>query len=481
MVEVLDNDIPGVAVNPTSLSITEGGSDSYTLVLTKAPTATVTVEISGAAGDVSVSRSRVSFSTSNWNREQTVTVRVSEDDDAVTDAAVTLTHTVTGADEYEDPPFTISPVTVTPKENDMRGVSVNPTSLTIAAGVSGTYRVRLNTEPTDAVDIEVDSPTDDVTVTGSPLVFTPQNWSSEQTVTVTVAEDAGSDEPQSVTLTHTVRGGDYLGVEAASVTVTIPVEGTPGAPRGLTATGGDQQVTLSWNAPASDGGTPIVRYEYRSQEGGSGFTSWTPIPGGASATSYTVTGLDNGTSFTFEVRAVNGVGGGQGATASATLAESVPGAPSGLTATGGDESVTLNWSAPGDGGSQILRYEYRYAASGRVLQRLGDCQRWRERKEPHHQRSDQRHGLWIPGAGGERDRRRFRGFLKPPRRLARLRARRWDCRRVSKARPSRSCGVCRPMTAAPRLPATKCATGWPVDSGATGWPWRVVRVPPATP
>ena len=59
-------------------------------------------------------------------------------------------------------------------------------------------------------------------------------------MTVTVTEDAGSDEPQSVTLTHTVRGGDYLGVEAASVTVTIPVEGTPGAPRGLTATGGDR-------------------------------------------------------------------------------------------------------------------------------------------------------------------------------------------------------------------------------------------------
>ena len=54
VVVVLDNDTPGVAVNPTSLSIAEGGSDSYTLVLTKAPTATVRVEISGAAGDVSL-------------------------------------------------------------------------------------------------------------------------------------------------------------------------------------------------------------------------------------------------------------------------------------------------------------------------------------------------------------------------------------------------------------------------------------------
>ena len=35
-----------------------------------------------------------------------------------------------------------------------------------------------------------------------------------------------------------------------------------------------------------------------------------------------------------------------------------------MTATGGDGSVTLNWGAPEDGGSQILRYEYLYAATG---------------------------------------------------------------------------------------------------------------------
>ena len=98
---ILDANRPGVAVNPTSLSITEGGSDSYTMVLTKAPTASVYVDVSGASGDVRVSRSRLTFSTSNWNREQTVTVSVSEDDDAVQDAAVTLTHKVSGADEYE--------------------------------------------------------------------------------------------------------------------------------------------------------------------------------------------------------------------------------------------------------------------------------------------------------------------------------------------------------------------------------------------
>ena len=310
-----------------------------------------------------VSRSRLTFSTSNWNREQTVTVSVSEDDDAAPDPVVTLTHKVSGADEYEDID-TVSSVTVTLSENDTRGVTVAPTSLTIAAGVSGTYRVRLNTEPTDAVTIVVNSPVDDVTVTGSPLVFTTATWSAEQTVTVSVDEDAGSDEPQSVTLTHSVTGGDYLGVEPASVTVTIPVEGAPSAPTGLTAESGDQSATLTWGAPADDGGTAIVRYEVRYRETGGSYGSWATVPGGASARSATVRNLDNGMSYEFQVRAFNGISPGQAATASATLAESAPGAPSGLTATGGDESVTLNWSAPEDGGSQILRYEYRYAASG---------------------------------------------------------------------------------------------------------------------
>ena len=310
-----------------------------------------------------MSRTRLSFSTSNWNRDQTVTVSLSEDDDAIQDAAVTLTHEVTGADEYEVPPIAFS-VSVILKENDTRGVAVSPTSLTVAAGGSGTYSVSLNTEPTDAVTVVVNSPSDDVTVSGSPLIFTPQNWSRDQTVTVMVAADAGGEEAMSVTLTHTVTGGDYLGVEPASVTVTIPVEGAPSAPTGLTAESGDQSATLTWGAPADDGGTAIVRYEFRYRETGGSYGSWRTAPGGASARSATVRNLDNGTSYEFQVRAFNGISPGHAATASATLAESAPGAPSGLTAAGGDESVTLNWSAPEDGGSQILRYEYRYGATG---------------------------------------------------------------------------------------------------------------------
>ena len=359
---------PGVAINPTSLEITEGGSDSYTVVLTSRPTATVNVNVAGAADDVRVSRTRLSFSTSNWDREQTVTVSLAEDDDAVQDAAVTLTHTVTGADEYEDadPAVPISPVTVTLKENDKRGVTASPTSLTVAAGSSGTYRVGLTSEPLDAVTVTVNSPSDGVTVTGSPLVFIPANWNTQQPVTVNVAADAGKDEEQSFTLTHRVQGGDYSGLEGPTVALTIPVEGAPSAPTGLTAEAGDQSVTLTWGAPADNGGTAILRYEVRYQESGGSYSAWATVSGGATATSTTIGNLENAKSYEFQVRAVNTVAAGHAATASATLAESAPGAPANLTATGGDEQVALSWGAPADGGSQIIRYEYRYGAVGQT-------------------------------------------------------------------------------------------------------------------
>ncbi|MDE2925385.1 MAG: fibronectin type III domain-containing protein [Acidobacteriota bacterium] len=375
--DVKDSDTPGVAINPTSLNITEGGSDSYTVVLTSEPTATVhvNVEVTGASDDVRLNRTRLSFSTGNWDREQTVTVTLAEDDDAVADGQVTLTHTSSGADEYEDTDATtdgvqavdISPVTVTLAENDMTGVTANPTALTVAAGSSGTYRVHLMSEPLDAVTVTVNSPSEDITVAGSPLVFNPDDWNQGKTVTVSVAADAGTEEEQSFMLTHDVTGSsDYAGLEGPTVALTIPVQGAPSTPRGLTAEAGDQSVRLTWRAPANNGGSAIVRYEVRHQEVGGSYGAWSTVPGGATATSTTVGNLENGKDYEFQVRAANAVAAGQPATASATLAESAPGAPASFTATAGDEQVALSWGAASGSGSDILRYEYRYAAAGRA-------------------------------------------------------------------------------------------------------------------
>ena len=79
----------------------------------------------------------------------------------------------------------------------------------------------------------------------------------------------------------------------------------PSPPRDLTATAGDQAVELSWRRPAENGGAQIVRYEYRQQEGDGPVGAWQIIGADPPPTTHRVTALTNGTSYTFQVRAVN--------------------------------------------------------------------------------------------------------------------------------------------------------------------------------
>ena len=94
-----------------------------------------------------------------------------------------------------------------------------------------------------------------------------------------------------------------------------PTTSAPGAPRNLTAVGGDGEVVLSWDAPESNGGFAITDYEYRIN----GRNPWISI--GSTLTTHTVNGLVNGTEYTFRVRAVNAVG----ASAPSNLVEVTPG------------------------------------------------------------------------------------------------------------------------------------------------------------
>ena len=76
---------------------------------------------------------------------------------------------------------------------------------------------------------------------------------------------------------------------------------TPGAPQHLSGVPGDEQVMLTWDAPSSDGGSAILRYEYAIDDSG----TW--IDAGLDLEE-TVPGLTNGQQYVFEVRAVNSAG-----------------------------------------------------------------------------------------------------------------------------------------------------------------------------
>jgi prepilin-type N-terminal cleavage/methylation domain-containing protein len=125
----------------------------------------------------------------------------------------------------------------------------------------------------------------------------------------------------------------------------------PSAPQNPTATAADSSATVAWSAPLSNGGSTITLYTVTSSPGGLTCTS-------TSATTCVVSGLTDGTNYTFTITATNADGTGPGATTSPPITPAaVPGAPTTVIATPGSNSATVSWSAPAStGGSAITGY-----------------------------------------------------------------------------------------------------------------------------
>ena len=140
--------------------------------------------------------------------------------------------------------------------------------------------------------------------------------------------------------------------------------GAPGVVTNVAGTTGVGQISVTWSAPISNGGSALTDYtvQYSSNSGG----TWTTFADGVStATSTTVTGLSAGTSYTFRVLAKNAIGDGPYSTASATVATATaPGAPGTPTPTASQNTqVPLSWTAAASNGSAITDYIVEYSTS----------------------------------------------------------------------------------------------------------------------
>ncbi|MBW5449426.1 cellulose 1,4-beta-cellobiosidase [Cohnella sp. CFH 77786] len=119
-----------------------------------------------------------------------------------------------------------------------------------------------------------------------------------------------------------------------------PTPSVPAAPAGLTATAGNAQASLSWTATS---GATSYNVKRATTSGG----PYTTIATGVTATSYTNTGLTNGTTYYYVVSAVNSVGesANSAQVSAAPQAQPVPAAPTGLTAAAGNAQAALSWTA----------------------------------------------------------------------------------------------------------------------------------------
>jgi len=161
---------------------------------------------------------------------------------------------------------------------------------------------------------------------------------------------------------YVVTAVNGVGESAASNEVSATPATVPGVPV-LTATRGNAQVVLTWTAPPN-GGSAITSYRiYRGTSAGTE-TLLTTV---GNVLTYTDTGRTNGTTYWYQVSAVNAVGeGARSAEKSATPA-TVPGAPRNVAAKAANpHGVALSWQAPtSNGGSGITGYGiYRGTSSG---------------------------------------------------------------------------------------------------------------------
>jgi type II secretory pathway pseudopilin PulG len=155
------------------------------------------------------------------------------------------------------------------------------------------------------------------------------------------------------TYTFTVTGtnaGGFTSYSSLPSNAVTPYS-TPYAPTNLTASLGDSQVTLNWDAPTNDGGSAITGYTVTATPGGESCDT-------TGATTCTVTGLTNGTTYTFSVVAINA----GGSSAPATVNGQPYGTPSQMNAptvayTPGTTTATVSWVAPSStGGVPLTSY-----------------------------------------------------------------------------------------------------------------------------
>jgi RHS repeat-associated protein len=177
-----------------------------------------------------------------------------------------------------------------------------------------------------------------VTATASPVTITGLSGGSAYTFTVVATNSYGNGPASSPSAAKTPSGN-----------------AVPTVPTSVTATPGNTQAVVNWGVPTSNGGSAITSYTVTPYVGTVPGTPRT-VTGSPPPTTATMTGLLNGTQYTFTVYASNAVGPGPAASTTATTPASVPGAPTGVSATAGNAQARVSWSAPSNGGSAITGY-----------------------------------------------------------------------------------------------------------------------------
>ncbi len=253
-------------------------------------------------------------------------------------------------------------------------LALSPNSSTVASNAGQAYTV-------DARDAYDNSLGDETSSTAFSIA--PDGSCATTTCSATIADSGASH--------HTVTGTFNGKTGTATLIVTARV---PGVPTGVTATPSNSSANVTWTAPADDGGSQVSSYTVTASPGGAAST--------VNGTTFTtaVTGLTNGTSYTFTVVATNVAGAGSPSAASSAIIAGTPAASTSVTAIPDNGQASVSWADAGGYGRKPDHEVHGDVVAGRQDRRHAR----RDHADGDRHGSDQRHGVYVHGGGDERDR-----------------------------------------------------------------------------
>jgi large repetitive protein len=232
-----DDDSAGITVDPkdkTLVTAENGQTATFTVRLNSRPTADVNLTLTSSnTAEGTVSPGSLKFTANNWNGTQTVTVKGQQD--AVHDGAqsyrVSFGPVKSDDKNYGGDPEKLRPLDVKCSNQDDDSPSItlfniaNLTTSEKAGSLPATFQVALGSQPKANVSIGVSSSrTGEATVSPGMLQFTPVNWASPQTVSITGVDEKVQDGPQTLFVLFapaTSDDGDYKNILPNPSNVTV--------------------------------------------------------------------------------------------------------------------------------------------------------------------------------------------------------------------------------------------------------------------
>ena len=226
--DVQDDDIRGILLDTQAwegspLAVNEGSTATYTARLTTRPDGAVTVTATSTNASVAtVAPATLRFGAGDWNVPKTFRVY------GVQAGSATTMHGASGGGYTSES----AQLAVAVRDTQAAGVRIDPPQLGVREGTSGSYGVRLNTQPTASVTVTALTFPPALNIDGSvptsygsvmkTLTFTTGDWNVEQTVSVSAGQDDLVGAEYLPTVTHTVAG--YAGVATAPDLVVLVLD-----------------------------------------------------------------------------------------------------------------------------------------------------------------------------------------------------------------------------------------------------------------